>query len=270
MNDLRPVIVTYAGSNGSAFADGVGEGGPALPQVGGMQQAGAGVVARAFGKEPGAGGGVVERAIALLQQLECDQRVEQHFGGAVGGSDLLGHFLCRRSIADGGENVQFQRGQQRAGGHEAAGELVEVVGRDTGLIFGFHHGEILRGVIDGHGLHRRRVAPHEARYKLSGAQVRGHNVGNIVGLDFAIPDTLRIHNHDGAFVAQAEAAAGGNLNVVADALLAQLAVQRAQNAHRSAGGAASDTLGLLLRADEDMMTERLHDDDSPVFHCEGQ
>ena len=80
-------------------------------------------VRRAFDKEACRQRRVVEDAVVLLQQLQADQRVQQHLGSANRALNLVRNLLSSPAVADGGEDVQLQRGQDGAAGHEAANHL---------------------------------------------------------------------------------------------------------------------------------------------------
>jgi hypothetical protein len=73
-------------------------------------------------------------------------------------------------------------------------------------------------MLGGHGFHGCGVAPSEAGEDLAIAKMAGDDFGDVGFPHFAIPNALGINDEDRTFVAETEAAAGGELHLVVEIL----------------------------------------------------
>src|ERR1019366_1158452 len=73
---------------------------------------------------------------------------------------------------------------------------------------------------------------------------------------------FRVHHHVGPALAQAQRAAGGDLDGVRESLGGDLPAQHFDHVARSARRAAGDAFGLLLVANVNVVSEWLHGDNS--------
>src|ERR1019366_10056861 len=88
---------------------------------------------------------------------------------------------------------------------------------------------------------------------------------------FRIPGALGINDHHRSAVANSQTAATRNLDIVAQSLAAELAMQGVENAERACRGAAGNSFSFFLCADEEMVTKRFHGNlqsQLPVASCQ--
>ena len=100
--------------------------------------------------------------------------------------------------------------------------------------------------------------PDEAVDWFSFEQVLGNDCRYVGGLNTPVPNSFRMDDHDGALVAEAHAAAGGELDIAGETARLDLAIERGENSKRTTGRARRNAFRFLLGADEQMKTEWFH------------
>ena len=151
----------FVAGDGGAGAHALGERGPALPQVRGVQQGRPGVIARTGGEVARGRRRVVKDPFPLDQQAQGRQRVQQHLGGARVGAEPGGHVRRAGALAHGREQVEFQRREDGAALLKRADALVQLVGEDSGGFAGAARRQHLFAVVQDlrAQVRRRRCAP---------------------------------------------------------------------------------------------------------------
>jgi len=113
-------------------------------------------------------------------------------------------------------------------------------------------------MLESHGFHGGRIGPSQASDDFASAQVRANDFRDVGHLQFVIPHAIGVSDEDGSFLAEAKAAAGGELDVVVEALGEEFPFEGAEDLPGAAAGATGDTFGLVLSAYEDVMMKRFH------------
>jgi hypothetical protein len=148
------------------------------------------------------------------KKLETGDSVQQHFGGARIRLQPAGDGLRRSAVPHGGEQIQFERGQHDAARPVAPNEIVEILRQNSHLLAGALCRSDVFTVFERLSLHRSRVGPLQAGHHFAGPQMRGDNLGHIFGRHPAIPNPIGINDDHRSVIAQPEAAARSDLNLI--------------------------------------------------------
>ena len=138
-----------------------------MPQVGSVHQGWAGIIARVCREETRTDRSLKESSIPFLQEFQTDERIQQHLGGSRIGMDLFGKLFGGSAAGDGGEYIQFERGENRPAGHETSNHFIEIVGKCANLVSGFQHRPIAVTMLRRLPVHRGYIAPGESRHNLA-------------------------------------------------------------------------------------------------------
>ena len=203
-------------------------------------------------------GRVMEHALPLASQAHGRQRVEQHLHGPRVRAGPRRRFRGGRAIAQRGEHVEFQRGENRAALLEPAYALLQVLRQRPGGVPGAHGGQALGAVGQNLGAHVRPVRSRQAVHRRVLFEMRADNLRHVRRRYPRVPHALRIDDHVGTPLAQAERPARGHLDVVLQPARVDLAPQRLNHLGRAPGAAPRHALRLLLVAHKHVKTERFH------------
>ena len=170
------------------------------------------------------------------------------------GRDIGGH----ATVADGGKQVELERGQNGAALLEGADAVIQIVRQRAGSFARVHDGQALLAG-DGHfGADLVDIAAFEARQRPAVAEVLFHQLRRIGWSQAAVPGSLRIHDRVGAAFAKPQRAARGHLHLAFEAARRHLAPQGFDYGKAAAGTTARRAFRLLLVANEYVIAKGLH------------